>query len=90
MSKASERPAPKTKAPSLTEFMREKARKGCIICALPLEVRMQLGKPATERGFTRPDQAEWLRQACGVTGVTLDILNKHLSSRHDREEDLNG
>lgn len=74
---------------SLADFMQSKARVGCLVCALPKEIRAQLGAKAGKRGFSRPDQAEWLRVACGATKVTLDILNVHLNARHDRGEDFN-
>lgn len=77
----------KSSAPSLSAFMLSKARAGCLICQLKPEVRAQLGGDAGKRGFTRQDQVDWLRAACGATKVTLDILNRHLSSRHDREEE---
>ena len=72
---------------SLSEFMRAKAKQKCAVCKLPVSIRAQLGRPASEQGFTRPEQVEWLL-ACGYKDVDLDILNKHLSARHDREEDL--
>jgi hypothetical protein len=82
--------APSKPTQSLSAFMLSKARTGCLICQLPREIRDQLGSDASRRGFTRQDQVDWLRGACGVTKVTLDILNRHLSSRHDREEESNG
>jgi hypothetical protein len=78
------------KQQSLALFMQEKARVGCLVCALSKEVRTQLGRGAGKRGFSRQDQVEWLRAACGANTVTLDILNTHINSRHDREEDFNG
>jgi 6-phosphogluconate dehydrogenase len=71
--------------------MQEKARKNCLVCQLPKEIRDQLGTEASKKGFSRQDQIEWLRAACGVAQVTSAILNRHLSSRHDeREEESNG
>lgn len=75
---------------SLTDFMREKAKRDCLICKLPIEVRAQLGPEATKKGFTRPNQLEWLRQACGANSVTMEVLNQHLNRQHDREGDFNG
>lgn len=77
------------KPQSLTEFVRAKAKKDCPVCALPVEVRAQIGRPATDKGITRREQAEWLRTVCGATRVTEEVLNAHLTAKHDREEDLN-
>lgn len=76
--------------PTLASFMQAKLRAGCLVCQLPTEIRAQLGRVAVKRGFSRQDQVEWLRVACSATKVTLDILNTHLNSHHDREEDFNG
>lgn len=83
-------PKPKPTKPaettqSLAAFMQAKARAGCVVCRLPEEVRSQLGRAAVKRGFSREDQVEWLRSACGV-GVTHEELSTHLNGRHDRPE----
>lgn len=70
-------------AKPLSVFMRDKAKADCVICKLPDEIRNQLGKPASRLGFSRPDQIEWLRTACGAVNVNLAALNTHLNSRHD-------
>lgn len=75
------------KSISLADFMRSKARKGCLICELPLEVRAQLGRSATKKGFTRDDQVEWLKTVCGMPKVTREVLDQHLNGRHDRGDD---
>lgn len=74
------------KAANLSKFMRSRARAGCAVCDLPAEIRSQLGRPATKRGYTREDQVEWLREAVGAKKVTLEVLATHLSSKHDQEE----
>jgi hypothetical protein len=83
-----------TKHVSLTQFVRDKelarAREGCVICKLPAEIRAQLGRGATRRGFTREDQVAWLKGPCGAKGVTVEGLANHLNGKHDREEDSNG
>lgn len=73
-------------AQSLAAFMLQKVRDACLVCQLPPVIRDQLGPAAGKRGFTRQDQVAWLREACGVKEVTLDILNAHFNGRHDREE----
>lgn len=73
---------------SLATFMKDRARAGCAVCCLPVEVRRQLGRPASKRGFTREDQVEWLRTVCGESAITVEILATHLTSKHDTEEDL--
>ena len=72
-------------APTLVKFMQAKARAGCAVCQLPAAVRAQLGTEATKRGFTRADQVEWLRGACGVQTITVDGLDRHFRGRHDEE-----
>lgn len=83
---SSTKPSQQSSNKSLSEFIGEKARAGCPLCRLPKEVRSQLGKAATKRGFTRDDQLEWLR-ACYKVDVTAEQLAKHLSSnQHLRGE----
>lgn len=79
---------PATPPATLEAFIRAQKQRDCPVCALPLEVRRQLGHPATERGFSRMDQLRWLREGCGAVKVTAEILNKHLSAKHDSEDDL--
>lgn len=72
---------------SLAQYMLDKQRAACPVCKLPAAVRDQLGTPASDKGFTRRDQVEWLRDACGVVGITEQVLAKHFSARHDRGEE---
>lgn len=67
---------------TLDAFMRAKARHDCKICALPAEVRAQIGKSATDRGYSRDDQVEWLNAAVGA-GVSRQDLDRHISRRHE-------
>lgn len=85
-------PGDKRTAPqSLVEFMRARKKSACPICRFPVTVRRQLGPAAQAAGYTRRDQVDWLRDACGGgADVTMDALNAHLNQHHDTEEDLNG
>jgi hypothetical protein len=73
---------------SLKNYMRAKVRANCLICQLSPEIRAQLGRAATDRGFSRTDQAEWLRTAVGASEVTLEILAQHLGRGHDRDVEV--
>lgn len=77
----------KAAAVTLVDFVRGKAKAGCPLCKLAPEVRAQLGRSATKKGFTRDDQVEWLRTAVGAKGITLEHLAEHLNGRHDRDLD---
>jgi hypothetical protein len=74
---------------NLESFMakkrKERNKRECKVCQLPDGVRSQLGKPASEKGFSRPDQLQWLREACGQTQITMQMLAKHLNGRHEEE-----
>lgn len=67
---------------TLADFMRDKKRATCPVCKLPEDIRSQLGKEATKRGFTRADQVEWLNMVVGAE-ITLRELSSHFSSRHE-------
>lgn len=81
----SSEPKPAKKPVSLAEFMRQKAKGACLICRLPADIQAQLGKPASDKGYSRVDQVEWLRAVCGAREVTIEILTKHLNGRHYEE-----
>lgn len=83
MSKTTRQPSDK-KAPSLTEFMRNKIKAACLVCQLPKEIRDQLGRSASKKGFSRPDQVEWLK-VCGYTKITVEELGKHLNGKHEED-----
>lgn len=72
---------------SLDAFMRQKTLDDCAVCKLPRTIQAQLGPPAAKRGFTRPDQLEWLHKAVGVHHITAEALTRHLSGNHFREQE---
>lgn len=77
--------APKKPAPaarSLAEFLAEKRREGCPICALSDDVKAQL-KLASKRSVKRADQIEWLEAELGVT-LTTEQITAHYSGQHER------
>lgn len=67
---------------SLTDFVKAKKRENCPVCKLPVEIRGQIGKSASEKHISREQQLEWVAL---VTGVKLSIeeLNAHVNGRHD-------
>ncbi len=67
--------------PSLVEFMRQKRREACPVCALPEDVRAQLAT-ASDKGITQKHVLEWLRSAIGAS-ITKDELTGHRNGRHD-------
>lgn len=75
-------PRPQQTPLSLPAYMRAKTRAACPVCKLPDAIRAQLGRPAGRRGFSRADQIEWLREACGVQ-ISVEELTAHLSGRHE-------
>jgi hypothetical protein len=66
---------------TLLDFMREKKRAGCAICALPDAVRAQL-LSARDKKIRRADQIEWLRSVIGAE-ITHRDLDSHYAGRHD-------
>lgn len=66
---------------TLEQFMRAKQRKACKVCALAPEIQAQLGKPASDRGFSRADQVEWLNGAVNAE-ITRRELDDHINRRH--------
>lgn len=71
---------------TLEEFMRTRAKRDCPVCALSRDVRAQIGKAASERGYTRGDQLTWLHEAVGASHITLEQLGRHITRQHDRGE----
>ena len=67
---------------TLEEFMREKQRRDCKVCALPQDITAQLGKPASDRGFSRDDQVEWLAVVAPNAKVSRTDLDTHMNRRH--------
>lgn len=78
--------SPKVAPQPLDVFMADKQRAACAVCKLPPEIQAQLGPPATKRGFTRPDQLEWLHKAVGATTITAEALTRHLNGNHFRQQ----
>lgn len=73
---------PRPAARSLADFLLEKRREGCPICALPDDVKAQL-RLASKRSIKRAEQIEWLESEVGVT-LTVDQFNAHHSGRHEQ------
>ena len=67
---------------SLVDFVKLKRKENCKICKMPVEVRGQIGKPASEKHISRDQQVEWLKLVTGVE-VTVEDLNAHVNGRHD-------
>lgn len=70
--------------------MKGKVKAACPVCQLAPEIRAQLGTSATKKGFSRPDQLEWLRTVVGASKLTLEELNTHLNGKHDQGEAFYG
>ena len=71
-----------SKIPTLVEFAKNKKRANCSVCKLPVEVRGQIGRPASEKKISRDQQIEWIRLVTGVK-IAVEDLNSHVSGRHD-------
>lgn len=67
---------------SLTDFVKAKRREGCKVCKLPVEVRGQIGRPASEKHISRDQQIEWIKLVTGQI-ITVEELNAHVNGRHD-------
>lgn len=79
------KPSPKVKTRrSLVQFVRDKKREGCPICALPAEVIDQI-KTAVTRKISRAEQIEWLATEYQVT-VTKGQFETHVSARHEQAD----
>jgi hypothetical protein len=75
---------PKPTTPNLVQFARARRRKGCPVCALPKEVRMQL-IDARGKKIPRVIMMEWLNKELGHK-ITDEQLTTHAGGRHDSEE----
>lgn len=73
-----------TKKPdlSLVEFARAEKRKSCRVCKLPVEVRGQIGRSASEKKIPREQQVQWIELVTGQK-ITIEELNSHTNGRHD-------
>lgn len=73
---------PQEKIPTLAEFEKLKKKENCRVCKLPVEIRGQIGKPASEKRIPQDHQIEWIKLATG-TAITVEELKQHVSGRHD-------
>lgn len=73
-------PAPRR---SLVQYVLDKKRADCPVCALPAEVCTEIAG-ARSRKIQRGTILEWLTTECGIriTGADFD---RHYSARHDRD-----
>lgn len=67
---------------SLMEFVKERRRAECGICALSDEVRAQIAG-ASDKKIKRPVVIDWLQKEHDVK-VTEDDLARHVNARHDQ------
>jgi hypothetical protein len=67
---------------SLVDFVKLQKKADCPVCKLPVEVRGQLGRVATEKKIPRSTQIEWIKLRCGVK-ITDEQLTMHNNGRHD-------
>jgi len=67
---------------TLAEFLRDKRREGCPVCALSPEVRQCLAEAAAKGTAKVPEQVEWLNTDCGAH-ITISDLTQHRSGRHE-------
>lgn len=79
MSQRTKQPKPDV---TLVAFVKAKRRENCQVCKLPVEIRGQLGRPASEKHISRDQQIEWVELATGVK-LTLEEFNAHVNGRHD-------
>lgn len=67
---------------TLVEFVKQQRRANCRVCKLPVEVRGQVGRTASEKKISREQQVEWITLVTGVK-ITADELTAHVNGRHD-------
>jgi len=70
-------------ARTLAEFLRDKRREGCPVCALAPEIRHALAEASGKGTAKVAEQVEWLTTDCGAT-VTAQELIGHRSGGHER------
>lgn len=73
-------PPPANVGRSLRDFVRDKKREGCRICALPPDILEQV-KSASVTKIPRATVIEWLKAELKTT-FTSDEFDKHTSGRH--------
>lgn len=75
--------AKKKKEPlTLLNFIIEKKRRHCKVCALPLEIIEQV-RSARSRAVRLPEVVEWLKAEHGITLTRADF-EAHHSGRHEK------
>ena len=67
---------------SLVDYVREKRRESCPVCALPDALRQQMAL-AGDRKIKRSVVVAWLNDEHRAA-VTEDDINSHVNGRHDR------
>ena len=67
---------------SLMEYVREKRKESCPVCALPDAVREQMAS-ASDRKIKRSVVVAWLRDEHKAE-VSEDDINSHVNARHDK------
>lgn len=74
------KPAPR----SLTQFVQDKKRADCPVCALNPDIRAEIQSARTKK-IKRETVLEWLRAECGIAINSADF-DRHHSARHERDE----
>ena len=67
---------------TLAEFLRDKRREGCPVCALSPDILQCLAEAANKGTAKVPEQVEWLNTDCGAH-VTVQELTAHRAGRHE-------
>ena len=67
---------------TLAEFLRDKRRAGCPVCALSPEILQCLAEAANKGSAKVPEQVEWLNTDCGAR-ITVQELTQHRSGHHE-------
>lgn len=72
----------KARKKTLAEFVLDKKRAACPVCALSVVARGQL-RDATAKHTPVADQLEWLEAEYGVK-IKRDVLQAHRNARHEQ------
>ena len=71
--------------PTFDEFAKTQGMRprmgGCMVCALPPEIREQLGQ-AFERGFRGVPMRRYLADSLAITHVSTAMLHNHMQRGH--------
>lgn len=73
------------RVPTLLEFTRAEKRAACRVCQLPVEIRGQIGRAASEKKITQDQQIKWIALVTGRK-ITVEELKQHVGARHDATE----